>query len=228
MNNSTQLPEDNNVTNQPGNPAAELQSFAASAVGQKLSRIVREWQDKQPGGEWRALAEALTRWTDDRLVNRSDVYRAYKLPNNRYLGEPITYTKPYHEEAREFGSLTREIVHQHYRCSYPGELIGLHAISVDNTSRWFVLNVDQQDANGRILAEANARAAFGWYEDLLALGFRPLMLDANGAGGYHVLVCLSEDVPSQTVHAFVTELVQNFADYGLERAPEVYPSEGRG
>ena len=83
-----------------------------------------------------------------RLVNRSDVYRVYKLPHNRYLGEPITYTKPYLEEAREFGSLTRGIVEGHYRCGDPVELIGLHAVSFDNTARWFVINVDQKDATG--------------------------------------------------------------------------------
>ena len=56
-------------------------------------------------------------------------------------------------------------------------------------------------------------------------GCRPLLLDADGIGSYHLLVCLSEAVSSQRVHAFVTDLVQNFADYGLTRAPEVLPKE---
>lgn len=213
------------LIDQPGKSDAGLQATAETPATLEVSRLLQKWADKQPGKEWREAAEWLTQWTDDRLVNRSDVYRGYKLPNNRYLGEPITYTKPFSEDAREFGSLTRGIVGEHYRGSDPGGLIGLHAISIDNSSRWFVLNVDQKDANGAILADANAKAAFGWYDDLKLLGFRPLLLDANGAGGYHVLVCLSDEVPSQRVHAFVTDFVQNYADYGLEKAPDVYPSE---
>jgi hypothetical protein len=72
---------------------------------------------------------------------------------------------------------------------------------------------------------AALKAAFGWNEDLQLLGFRPLLLDANGAGGFHLLVCLSEAIPSRRVHEFVTDIVQNLADYGLAQAPEVYPSE---
>jgi hypothetical protein len=213
------------VIDQPGKSDAGLQANVETAATSEVSRLLQKWADKQPGRDWREAAERLTQWTDDRLVNRSDVYRGYKLPNNRYLGEPITYTKPFLEDAREFGSLTRGIVEGHYRGSDPGGLIGLHAISIDNTSRWFVLNVDQKNANGGILSEANAKAAFGWYEDLQLLNFRPLLLDANGAGGYHVLVCLSDEVPSQQVHAFVTDFVQNYADYGLAQPPDVIPGE---
>ena len=215
----------NNTTNQQGNADAGLHANAETLAAPKLPRSMQEWMDNRPGKEWREASQRLTQWTDDRLVNRSDVYRGYKLPNNRYLGEPITYTKPFLEDARNFGSLTRGIVEEHYRGDDPSELVGLHAISIDNTSRWFVINVDQQNGYGAILAEANAKAAFGWYEDLRLLGFTPLLLDANGAGGYHLLVCLSHEVPSQRVHAFVTDFVQNFADYGLTQAPEVYPSE---
>ena len=211
------------VTNQQGNPDAGLRTSVAARP--QPCRSLQECMDTLPGHAWRDAAERLAQWTDDRLVNRSDVYRAYKLPNNRYLGEPITYTKPFLEEARDFGSQTRSIVEGHYRCGDPIELIGLHAISFDNTARWFVINVDQKDANGAILAEANANAAFGWYEDLKLLGFRPLLLDANEAGGYHLLVCLSEAIPSRRVHEFATDFVQNYADYGLAQAPEVYPSE---
>ena len=225
MNNSSQLLERNNTTDQQGNADAGLQAIAGTSVAPKLSRSMQDWIDNRPGKDWREAAEPLAQWTDDRLVNRSDVYRAYKLPNNRYLGEPITYTKPFLEEAREFGSLTRGIVEGHYRCGDPVELIGIHAIAFDNTSRWFVINVDQKDANGAILAEANANAAFGWNDDLQLLGFTPLLFDANGAGGYHVLVCLSHEIPSRLVHEFATDIVQNYGDYGLAQAPEVYPSE---
>jgi len=225
MKNSSQVNAFNNTTGQQGNPYAGLQATAETSTTQKPLYTSLDWIDNRPGKEWRDASERLTLWTNDRLVNRTDVYRGYKLPHNRFLGELITYTKPFLEEAREFGSLTRIIVDGHYRGDDPGGLVGLHAISIDNTSRWFVINVDQQNANGAILADANANAAFGWHEELQQLEFRPLLLDANGVGGYHVLVCLSDEVPSQTVHAFVSEVVNNFAEYSLTQAPEVYPSE---
>jgi hypothetical protein len=187
---------------------------------------VRTWSDiidNLPGKAWHDAAERLTDWTNDRIVNRTDVYRAYKTMDHRFPGRLLTYTAPWFEEARDFGSLRRAIVIEHYRGDQE-KLIELHAISIDNESRWFVIDIDQH--GGRpVLAEANLKAALGWYEDLQTLGFRPLLMDADGAGGYQLLVCLSEEVPSKTVYEFVTEVVQNFADYGLRQAPRVIPAE---
>ena len=53
---------------------------------------------------------------------------------------------------------------------------------------------------------------------------RPLLLDSNGAGGYHLLLCLSDEVPARIVHEFVTEVVQNYAEYGLRKAPTYIPA----
>ena len=38
-------------------------------------------------------------------------------------------------------------------------------------------------------------------------------------------MCLSDEVPARIVHEFVTEVVQNYAEYGLRKAPDVYPGE---
>ena len=181
---------------------------------------VRTWSDiinNFPGKPWYDTAPRLAQWTFDRLVNRDDVYRAYKTIDHRFPDRLLTYTAPWFEEAREFGSLRHAMVIEHYRGDQE-KLVELHAISIDNESRWFVINMDQHD-------EANLKAALGWYEDLQLLGFRPLLLDADGAGSYQLLVCLSEEVPSKTVHEFVTDFVQNFAEYGLRQAPRVIPAE---
>ena len=227
MDNSSQLTDCNNtiVTDQQGYPDAGLQTTTETSAEQKRYLSLQEWIGNQPGKEWREASERLTQWTDEHLVNRNDVYRLFKSPERRYFGQLITYTAPWFEDARVYGSLDCNVIEGHYRGDDPGKLIGLHAISIENTSRWFVIDVDQHGEDGPVLCEANLKAALGWYEDLQLLGFHPLLLDSNGAGGFHVLVCLSEDVPSQTVHAFVTEFVQNFADYGLKKAPDVFPGE---
>ena len=208
-------------TDQQGNPDAGVHATTAEPKLRAMTDLIKNY----PGKPWREAAGRLAQWTLDRLVNRTDVYRIYKSMERRRWDELLTYTGPWFEESRDYGSLCLNTIEEHYHGCDPNKMIGLHAISIDNTSRWFVINVDQQDANGAILAEANANAAFDWYEDLQMLGFKPLLLDANGAGGYHVLVCLSEEVSSQVVHEFATDFVQNFAEYGLKTAPEVYPSE---
>ena len=227
METSFELLDCNNtiVTDRQGNPDAGLQATPGTSPGPKRRRTMLDWMSDYPGKEWREAGESLTLWTEKRLVNRTDVYRIYKSPERRHFGDLLTYTAPWFEDARVFGSLDCNVIEEHYRGDDPGKLIGLHAISIENTSRWFAIDIDQHGDDVPVLAKANLKAAFGWHADLQFLGFRPLLLDANGAGGYHLLVCLTEPVPSQKVHEFVTEFVQNFADYGLEEAPAVFPGE---
>jgi len=211
------------VTNQQGNPDAGLRTSVAAKP--QPSRSLQDWVDNRPGKDWREASEQLTIWTADRLINRDDVYRIFKSPERRYLGHLITYTAPWFEDDRVYGSLNCNVIEEHYCGNDRGKLIGLHAISVENTSRWFAIDIDQHGDDGPVLGKENINAAFAWYGDLQVLGFKPLLLDANGAGGYHVLVCLSEEVSSRTVHGFVSDFVQNYADFGLKQAPAVFPGE---
>jgi putative DNA primase/helicase len=213
---TTEIPSSNNtlVINQPGNPAA----------GPQTPRTMLDLIDNFPGKPWCDAASPLAKWTMDRLVNRTDVFRAYKSLDRRYPNQLPTYTAPWYEDARRYGSLSREVIEEHYRGN-PEKLIGLHAISVENTSKWFAIDVDQHWVQGPVLVEENIDAAFSWYGVLQMLGFHPLLLDANGQGGFHLLVCLAEPVPSRLVHNFVTDLVQDFRVYGLRMAPGVFPEE---
>ena len=188
---------------------------------------MRTWTDyinNFPGKPWYDAAPQLAEWTSRRLANRDDVYRVYKTFDYRYPDRLWTFTGPWLEESRDYGSLTAEVIAEHYRGDQE-KLICLHAISVENTSRWFAIDVDQHGNDGPVQAEENLKAALGWYEDLFYLGFKPLLMDANGLGGYHLLVCLAEPVPAVVVHDFVHELVQNYADHGLRLPPDVFPAE---
>jgi hypothetical protein len=202
------------VTNQRGNPNAGLQ---ATATEPRRPRTMADLINDFPGKPWCDAVGPLTQWTLDRLVNRDDVYRAYKSLERRYPNQLLTYTAPWFEDAREFGSLTSAIIEEHYR-SDQEKLIGLHAISVENTCRWFAIDVDQHGDDGPVLGEKNVDAAFSWYEELQEIGFHPVLVDANGAGGYHLLVCLSRAAPSGAVHGFLTDFVQDFRVYGLRKA----------
>ena len=161
---TTEILSNTIVTDQPGNPDAGLQATAAEP---QRPRTMLDLINNSPGKPWYDAAGPLTQWTLDRLVNRDDVYRQYKSLDRRYSNQLLTYTAPWFEDAREFGSLTGEVIEEHYRGDQE-RLIGLHAISVENTSRWFAIDVDQHGEDGPVLADENIDAAFSWYGELQA------------------------------------------------------------
>jgi len=177
------------------------------------------------GNAWSREASWLARWTQDKLVNRTDVYGSYLSPGRRVPGKNNNYTAPANKEHRLPGTLTTEIIEDHYRGNDQGQLIGLHAISPECTCKWFLVDIDQHGDDKAALAEANAKAAFGWHAELQQRGFHPLLLNSNGAGGYHLLVVFSEAVASQRVFAFANQLVQDYAARGLAQVPEVFPKQ---
>jgi hypothetical protein len=176
------------------------------------------------GNAWQREAGRLAQWTQERLVNRTDVYGSYLPLERRTAGQSNNYTAPA-KELRRPGVLTTEIIEEHYRGNDRGHLIGLHAISAESTCKWLLVDIDQHGEDRKALGEANFKAALGWYAELQGRGFHPVLLDSNGAGGYHLLLVFSEAVASQRVHAFATGLVQDYATRGLTQAPEVFPKQ---
>ena len=177
------------------------------------------------GNAWRRDAVRLAQWTQERLVNRTDVYGSYLPMGSRQAGKSNNYTAPANKDLRLPGTLTAEIIEEHYRGYDQGSLIGIHAISPDCTCKWLLVDIDQHGDDQKALGEANIKAAFGWYVELQTRQFHPLLLDSNGRGGYHLLVVFSEAVASQRVHAFATQFVQDYAARGLIQAPEVFPKQ---
>jgi hypothetical protein len=55
------------------------------------------------------------------------------------------------------------------------------------------------------------------------MGFDPLLMDSNGAGGYHVIVVFSEPVPTADIYALGMSMVSEWERRGLPRQPETYP-----
>ena len=57
------------------------------------------------------------------------------------------------------------------------------------------------------------------------LGFRPLLTDSNGRGGYHLVVSFRAPVPAALVYTFLRWLTDDHAAHGLTSAPEHFPKQ---
>lgn len=170
---------------------------------------------------WAHEAAPLTDWAS-RLVNRTDVWISY-LPLSTRSAKQKCITVPADGERRE-GALTRPVGVCHFTGADQGHLIGLHAISPQNTCRWIVIDIDRHDGD-QADAEQNLRAAIHWQNKLHGLGFQPLLIDSNGNGGYHLLVVFSLPVESRIAYAFARSIVSDYAHWGLRAPPETIPKQ---
>ncbi len=113
---------------------------------------------------------------------------------------------------------------KHFKAAEGGGILGLHSASRDGASRWFALDIDLHEEDDlSVSPEGNFVAAVKWYERLLELGFDPLLMDSNGAGGFHLLVMLSKPMATKSVRQFCGELVSDFARLGLDKRPDLFP-----
>jgi hypothetical protein len=196
----------------------------AAAAGPATAHIAREWG---------ARTLDLAKWTKGLLVNRTDVWGGY-LPfdkrNTTYtagdkvirLDKSVT-RPPKARRGQQF--LDLGYLASHYRGRAVECLIGLHSTSPDNLCRWIAPDIDQHGDGGPDPA-ANWRAAQAWYERARSLGFRPLLTDSNGRGGYHgPMVIFKTPVPSKTAYAFAWWLTDDYAEYGLTDRPEIFPKQ---
>ncbi len=174
---------------------------------------------------WADRSDELAEWTWTNLVNRTDVWGAYLPLDRREAGKSNNYTAP-GRSRRIDGTLTYGTIVCHYQGLDHGRIIGLHGVSRQNTSRWLVVDVDQHgDDDPSGIAQRNLDAAVGWRDALRCLGFRPLLLDSNGKGGFHLLQIFSEPVATIAVFNFARWLVRDFSDRGLQQSPETFPKQ---
>lgn len=174
--------------------------------------------------EWESYADKLAEWAMERLVNRRDVWSQYTL-----RGDKIGVVMLPIPERRAAGTdmVTLQKLRRHFSGRSRSHLIGLHAISDHNTAKWFAIDVDLHDptvANAGELAAANLAACLAWANRLREKYFLdPCVMDSSGAGGYHVWVLLDKEYPLADVFKFVSDLRDDWADFGLPRRPEVFP-----
>ncbi|HEY0982393.1 TOTE conflict system archaeo-eukaryotic primase domain-containing protein [Schlesneria sp.] len=173
---------------------------------------------------WCHHCEALECWVHNQLLNRNDVYGQY-LPILARAGRSKNFTAPADPNLRFPGILTAARIKQHFCGWDEGHLIGIHAISKANTSRWFAIDIDQHDEAESVASFANLHAARHWCAVLTHLGFHPLIMDSNGNGGLHVWVVLHEPVPTWVVFHFAQWLVADYSRFGFTSAPETFPKQ---
>jgi hypothetical protein len=158
---------------------------------------------------WAECKELLAAWADVRLVVRRDVWGGFPQTTRpaKYLRGRVL--------------LGREQLLQHFagRC-----LLGLHSTSAENTSRWAALDIDHHGETSTS-AEINWVAARAWYESLVRRGFKPLLEDSNGSGGFHLLTLFAEPLPTRRVFHFLKSLVADHPRHGLKASPECFPKQ---
>jgi hypothetical protein len=112
----------------------------------------------------------------------------------------------------------------HFAADETRYVVGLHTTSPENLSRWGAVELDCHDET-RSSPEVNLAAALHWYARLAEYGFRPLLTDSNGKGGYHLRILFRKPAPTQSVHRFLTWLSANFTQLNLPTPPETFPKQ---
>src|SRR5262245_39854661 len=159
--------------------------------------------------EWHERAGELAAWAMARLVNRTDVWGRYV----RRKGDEETHviTAPFRDERGKV-FLDQDSLRKHFKRKQPSGQLGLHSASSDLTSRWLAIDIDlhEGDDDLTVSPEGNFAAASFWRQSLADRGLDPLLLDSNGAGGFHLLVLFGEPMSTDSVHQFGVRLIGDF------------------
>jgi hypothetical protein len=112
---------------------------------------------------------------------------------------------------------------RHFEGGQYADLVGLHTTGNRNRCRFVAVDIDRHGDAGD--PAANWGYARHLYNKLRGIGFCPLLVDSNGAGGYHLFVAFTSQVPAALAWVFVVWLVSDFAGHGLTAPPETFPKQ---
>ena len=186
--------------------------------------VVKEWQSRS-----REMAE----WAMERLVNRKDVWGQYasltageqKKLGRSYKAMTLPVAAKRGPDMVTIDKLTRHFASAHRQRP---QIIGLHAKSKENTSRWLGIDIDMHDA-GKADAEEHARrnlvGAINWWRQLQTMGYDPLLFDSNNNGGYHIWVLFDDPAPTEHVFAMAHSIVSTWEENNLSEEPETFPKK---
>src|SRR5205085_1867510 len=125
---------------------------------------------------WRAGSGPLAAYFWRFLVNRTDVWGSYVTPSRRKTRtradgttHVMTSVTAPPVSLRGQRTLTPGLLTRHFGGHDVGFLIGLHTTSIENTSRWGLIEVDCHGDVGD--PNANWNAVLVWYRLLRRLGF---------------------------------------------------------
>src|SRR5262249_51797741 len=152
-----------------------------------------------------------------------DVWGGYWIAQTKDGPATRLTTKP-HPRNRVRVYLTKQILANHFAATETQSIVGLHSTSIENTCLCGAVDVDWH-GEGSSRPVVNLAAVLHWFQRLQAMGFRPLLTDSNGCGGFHLRKLFREPVPTPNVHAFLQWLVSDHAKHGLPIPPETFPKQ---
>ncbi len=185
------------------------------------------------GEEWKARASELAEWAMQHLVNRKDVWGQYSVltPAERikqgrsYKAMTLPRKDMRGADMVTLDKLTRHFASRHH---HKPQIIGLHAKSKQTTSKWLGIDIDCHDSDS-VTAEDHARrnlnGALKWWREFQKMGYDPLLIDSNGAGGYHLWVLFKEPAPTQDVYMLAKHIVTQWESNNLDEEPETFPKK---
>jgi putative DNA primase/helicase len=164
---------------------------------------------------WHRRCAELASWVINHLLVRRDCSGYYYLQDGKV--ELATAKKP----------LSDERIHLHFRARQTRDILGLHTTRRDPDgvcrSLWLCIDVDHH-GDGEP-PEANWRAALAWYGVLVTRGFRPLLIDSNGRGGFRIYLVFDQPAVTFHVRQLGRWLVRDWQELGLSECPEVFPKQ---
>lgn len=176
-------------------------------------KIEADQRKARTAAAWAKHDVALAAWVLKHLVNRDDAH-------GKYL--PKAERKPKDKARTMKVGVTAASLQMHFR-GKDGECRGLHSTGPDHTSRWLAIDVDLHEGKGDPFA--NERFAKAVHQKLIGLGFRPLLFDSSGGGGYHIWILFDAPIPSADAYRFGQWLVRDWKSFGLASQPETFPKQ---
>ena len=185
------------------------------------------------GDEWAERASELADWAMEKLMNRKDVWGQYSVltPAERrrsgraYKAMTLPMKDMRGEDMVTIDKLTRHFGSRHHR---KPQIIGLHAKSKEQTSRWFAIDIDLHDFN-KTTAEDHARRNFNgalkWWRELQQRQYDPLLFNSNDRGGYHIWCLFKEPAPTVDIYAMVKSISESWESNNLDEEPETFPKK---
>jgi hypothetical protein len=123
-----------------------------------------------------------------------------------------------------YGRLTLARLERHFAARDRADVLGLHTADAKNLSKGGGLDIDHHGPTSTAAA-LNLQAALHWYRVLAARGFHPLLVDSNGAGGFHLRVLLAEAIPAERVYHLLRGLTGDHRRLGFPVRPEQFPKQ---
>jgi len=172
---------------------------------------------------WHNRAKKLADWAWDVMVNRTDVHGRYYFDPNDGGKVKVKTDKR---------SLTKAMLSRHFKATSINDVVGLHTTTHEtipgvvggvSRSRWGCGDIDNHGPGDA--PDCNVRAALAWHGVLISVGFRPLLIDSNGRGGFHLFVVFDEPILTVHVRQLFRWLTRDWREQGLSEPPECFPKQ---